>query len=59
MVVELLPPSIENCGIHFAAGTMTCGTDIEDQAAFGHNFCHVSRPENISRQFIYYIYGLL
>ncbi|XP_013185526.2 uncharacterized protein LOC106131082 [Amyelois transitella] len=28
--VDLLPPSIANCGSHFFEETMTCGNDVED-----------------------------
>ncbi|CAH1635282.1 unnamed protein product [Spodoptera littoralis] len=39
--VELLPPSIQNCGPHFVSNTMTCGSRTEDNknAVYDPNFC--------------------
>uniref|UniRef100_A0A2A4JZJ1 Peptidase S1 domain-containing protein n=1 Tax=Heliothis virescens TaxID=7102 RepID=A0A2A4JZJ1_HELVI len=41
LTVELLPPSIQNCGSHFIGNTMTCASDSDDNknAVYDENFC--------------------
>ncbi|PZC82553.1 hypothetical protein B5X24_HaOG210302 [Helicoverpa armigera] len=41
LTVELLPPSIQNCGSHFIGTTMTCAADSDENknANYDENFC--------------------
>ncbi|XP_075972481.1 uncharacterized protein LOC142974202 [Anticarsia gemmatalis] len=43
--VELLPPSVENCGSHFVSKTMTCASDSDDSKheLADPNFCQGNR----------------
>ncbi|CAH0628765.1 unnamed protein product [Chrysodeixis includens] len=41
LTVELLPPSIQNCGSHFLGNTMTCAADSDENKnpVYDPNFC--------------------
>lgn len=44
LFVEVLPPTLENCGSIFSASTMTCATSSEENkdSVYDPDFCHVS-----------------